>query len=185
MTAFQPSPILGFALERWSAYPQMQIQDAYKWLYQATRGGEHATLNFERAAKLLETEWQAADDASENEMLWEPLTPNAAIGRLHLRPFKNKAGDITDLLNAFLNSVKVFSGDADHFIACWNELGDVLAEQSDRELSKNEWKALNEKMLTADFPAISHSEQYKKTYRPSYRILALSEFEKLIESIKT
>lgn len=185
MTESHASPILGFALARWSAYPQMQIQDAYKWLFQATRGGEHAALDIEKVAKLLETEWLAADEVLEDEILWEPLTPNAEIGRLHLRPFKNKAGNISDLLNAFLNSVKVFSGDADHFITCWNELGEMLTEQNAGELSKKEWNYLNEKMLAADFPAISHSVIYKTNYRPSYRVLALSEFEKLSKDIKT
>lgn len=179
MLVSQPNDVVTFALSKWKNVQHFQIEDAYKWLFQATRGGEHAAFEAEKARTLLEAEWRAAGDFYDGESCWEPLTPNAEIGRLHLRPFKSKASNSSNLLGAFLNSALSFNGDADRFVACWNEFGGLLKKQNVGALSKSEWGSLNEKMLAADFPAVSHSDIYKKAYRPSYRILTLSEFEKL------
>jgi len=37
-----PSALIDFALPKWKADKNVRIEDAYKWTFQATRGGEHA-----------------------------------------------------------------------------------------------------------------------------------------------
>ena len=34
--------LLAFAETRWRAQPETRIEDAYKWLFHATLGGDHA-----------------------------------------------------------------------------------------------------------------------------------------------
>ena len=34
--------LLDHAFEQWRSTPEMRVEDAYKWLFHATLGGEHA-----------------------------------------------------------------------------------------------------------------------------------------------
>src|SRR5437588_7200040 len=97
-----PSALIDFAIPKWKADPNVRIEDAYKWLYQATRGGEHAIPDKDSARKWLDDEWKTLDPPVSNEAIWEPLCPGGEIGRLNLRPFRASDGKPDDLLNAFL-----------------------------------------------------------------------------------
>src|SRR5258706_1315571 len=87
-----PSALTDFALPKWKADPNVRIEDAYKWTYQATRGGEHAVPDTESASKWLDGEWQMLGDPRAHEPIWEPLCSGGEIGRLNLRPFRAPAG---------------------------------------------------------------------------------------------
>jgi hypothetical protein len=45
-----------FAIEKWRNDPEVRIEDAYKWLYQATRGNEHAAADEKMVREYLEQE---------------------------------------------------------------------------------------------------------------------------------
>ncbi|MGQ0540786.1 MAG: hypothetical protein ACT4O9_02905 [Blastocatellia bacterium] len=49
--ACSPTALLDFAVPHWKADSKMEMQDAYKWLHQATRGGEHAAPDADSARK--------------------------------------------------------------------------------------------------------------------------------------
>src|SRR3982751_389691 len=87
-----PSALLDFAIPKWKADKSVHIEDAYKWLYQATRGGEHAVPDEDSARKWLDGEWQFLGNPLKDEPDWEPLCPGSEIGRLNLRPFKAGGG---------------------------------------------------------------------------------------------
>ena len=114
----------------WKADKNVRIEDAYKWTFQATRGGEHAVPDKESASKWLENEWQMAADPASNEPIWEPLCPGGDIGRLNLRPFRAYGGNADDLLEAFLSSSREYHSDGSNFIAAWDELGQRLKKKS-------------------------------------------------------
>ena len=67
--------LLTFSLAAWQKEPEMRIEDAYKWLYQATRGGEHAVPDEDSARKWLDEEWATLGSPYKNEPEWEPLCP--------------------------------------------------------------------------------------------------------------
>ena len=96
-----PTALLDFAIPKWKADTKVRIEDAYKWTYQATRGGEHAVPDEESAREWLDGEWSGQGKPPANEPVWGPLCPGGEIGRLNLRTFKAKGGKADDLLVAF------------------------------------------------------------------------------------
>src|SRR5436309_1724558 len=118
--ACTPHALIDFALTRWRTERQVRIEDAYKWTYQATRGGEHSMPDEKIAREWLEQEWQTLFEPQPNEPLWQPLCPDGEIGRLNLRPFRARGGRMEDLLTAFVESGRKFPNDESSFIDTWN-----------------------------------------------------------------
>ncbi len=86
-----PSALIDFALPKWKADRNVRIEDAYKWTFQATRGGEHAVPDTGSARKWMMGEWESLTEKT--EPIWEPLCKGDEIGRLNLRPFKARGGN--------------------------------------------------------------------------------------------
>jgi len=175
-----PAALLDYAIPRWKTEANFRIDDAYKWTYQATRGGEHAAPSREAAKKWLDSEWQAMGDEPRNENEWIALCPNGEIGRLNLRPFKARGGKADDILDAFLNSSRTYRSEPKAFTDAWSELGTRLKKEGFGSVTHKHWQRLDGEMKKKDYPAIHHSEQYKKTYKPAYRIITLSEAQRII-----
>lgn len=175
-----PSALIDFALPKWRADKNIQIEDAYKWTYQATRGGEHAIPDTESARKWLENEWRTLGDSKPSESLWEPLCPGGEIGRLNLRAFRARGGMVDDLLEAFLASSRDYRSDGTNFLTAWAELGKRLRSSKAGNLNHRAWKKLDDTMKSRNYPAIHHSETYGKTAHPAYRILTSTEMKKLL-----
>ena len=179
-----PHALVDFAFALWRAEPQVRIEDSYKWIYQATRGGEHAVPDEQMARDWLEQEWRTLGEPQADEPLWQPLCPDGAIGRLNLRPFRARGGRIEDLSAAFVASSRNFRNDESSFIAAWNEFGRRLNQRARGSLAWRDWKLLDRKMRMAGYPAIHHSETYDKARRPSYRVITGEEARKLIAGLK-
>lgn len=172
-----PSALIDFATPIWKSEPAMQIEDAYKWIYQATRGGEHAAPDREMAKAWLDKEWKSISEPRANEPLWQPLCEDGSIGRLNLRPYKQKGGSPDDLADAFVAGAKEFKGSEGDFLAAWNELGKRLKKRSSGSLSRKDWKRLDADMKKKQYPAIHHSERYNEALNPTYRILPAAEMK--------
>lgn len=179
-----PSVLIDFTLPKWKVDKNVRIEDAYKWTYQATRGGEHAVPDTESARKWLKREWVALVAPMVNEPVWEPLCPGAEIGRLNLRPFSKSGGNADDLLEAFLRSSREYRSDSANFLAAWSELGKRLKKKSVGKLDYRSWSKLDAEMKTKNYPAIHHSETYEKAKQPAYRILTFAEMKNLLTAQK-
>lgn len=180
--ACTPTALLDFAIPKWKTDKAMRIDDAYKYLYQATRGGEHAVPSREGAKKWLDNEWANLGAKVANEPAWEPLCPGGETGRLNLRPFKDAGGKADDLLNAFLQSSHEYKTEPATFIDAWAELGKRLKKKSIGKLDHKSWKKLDAEMKKKNYPAVHHSDEYNKAKRPAYRILTLEQAQLLIPS---
>ena len=179
-----PSALLDFAVPKWKADKNVRIEDAYKWTYQATRGGEHAVPDEKSARKWLDGEWTTLGKPTATEAVWEPLCPGSEIGRLNLRPFKTSGGKADDLLEAFLASSRQYKGEETDFIAAWIELGKRLKKRSIGKLNHKEWLRLDTEMKVKNYPAIHHSETYEKANHPAYRVLTSTEMKQLLAKTK-
>lgn len=173
-----PAAMLDFAMPIWEADTAIRIEDAYKWTYQAMRGGEHAVPDEESARRWLENEWKNIGERPIDE-LWQPLCPAGEIGRLNLRPFRSRRGSPDALLKAFLTSSREYRPDAAGFITAWTELGGRLSVRSAGRLTYTAWAKLDRKMKAEGYPAIHHSKAYEARKKPAYRILTIDEMQKL------
>lgn len=174
--------LLDYAIPRWKADPNFRIDDAYKWTYQATRGGEHAAPSREAARGWLEREWQATGDEPKAENEWVALCPGGEIGRLNLRPFKSRGGKMDDILDAFLTSAREYRSEPKAFTDAWAELGVRLRKGGFGSITHKEWLRLDGEMKKKNYPAVHHSEQYNKANKPAYRIITLLEAQRIIPS---
>jgi hypothetical protein len=179
-----PGALLDFAMPKWKADKNVRMEDAYKWTYQATRGGEHAVPDEGSARKWLEDEWRTLDTPGAKESVWEPLCSGGEIGRLNLRPFKAQGVKVDDLLEAFLASSREYRTEESSFVDAWLELGKRLKKRSVGKLDYKSWAKLDKEMQAKNYPAIHHSETYEKAEHPAYRILTSAQMKKLLEESK-
>lgn len=178
-----PDPEADFFLARAASDPELRIEDAYKWLYHATRGGEHA-LDIETAARLwLEHEWAALEPPAAGEPLWEPLSADGRIGRLHLRPYRQRGGDLPALHQAFVAGATSFDSSPGRFLRAWRALGRTLTRSPRGYLTGPEWRRLDRLLRAQGYPPIHHSPEYEHARRPAYRVLPGNEARHLIETL--
>jgi hypothetical protein len=173
--------LLAFALPRWAAEPAMEIADAYKWLYQATQGGEHAVGDLEGAQRWLEQEWVALGPPLPDEPLVEPLRPDGAVVRLHLRPYRTAGGEAAALLGAFVASAATFPPERAAFTSVWRQLGEHLAQASLGALTREKWARLDAAMAIKGYPAEHHSSAYRAARQSAYRVLTASQHLALLK----
>ncbi len=183
LLACLPAALLDFATPQWKDDPNMEVRDAYKWLYQAANGGEHAVPSDTEARKWLDNEWSSLQRAKPTEPLWQPLCLDNSIGRFNLRPFKENGGGEDLILQAFLSSARAFKGDQKSFIEAWTELGKRLKNHSIGALKYKQWQTLDKEMKAKNYPAVHHSEKFEQEYKPAYRILTNAEMLKLTEAL--
>jgi hypothetical protein len=178
-----PDELLAFALTRWetSDADVMGIEDAYKWLFHATQGGEHAIATPEGPRRWLEQEWATLTEPAPGETAVEPLRPDGAVVRLHLRPFRAAGGDPDALLSAFVASARAFRGDRTEFAAAWESLRGALAERPlGPHLNADGWAQLDAAARPLGYPAVHHSPRYEEARRPAYRVLTGDEAARLL-----
>ena len=78
--------LAGFARKALAEEPAAGIEDAYKWIFQAARGGEHAAPSEVAARTRLEAEWARIGPSLPGDPLVVLLRPDGAVVRLNLRP---------------------------------------------------------------------------------------------------
>ena len=153
-------------LSHCAAYPELAVRDLFKFLYQSTFGCGHMVRTQEEAVARIreEAEGTPAQEDSTPMMLDGPfcrlplsilasgLSPET-LGALFYLSAKDKGGDVKDL--------------EARLAACA-----ALAEEGAIPFTlpeiQREWTAWR-----ADgYPAVSHSESFRRSYRPSYRVIA-------------
>ena len=178
-----PDPDAAFFLEQARGDPEIRIADAYKWLFHATRGGEHAVASEFAVRKWLETEWATLGPPQPDEPLWTPLAADGRIGRLNLRPYRARGGAPEPLLAAFLAGAKAFDADPARFRRVWRALGRELENRPVGHLTADEWRRFDREMRARDYPASHHSPEYEQARSPAYRVLPAAQARPLIEAL--
>ena len=145
-------------------YPAMQIQDLYKLLHQAALGSEHAISNPEAARNWLTRELAEMGDGPA-EPLVDPISPDRKIARIHLRPFASAQHNPELLLGAFIRTANELHGDVDLLEEYW-QAASKLAVFNPKEMDM-----FMGSMRTKGYPAVHHSSDYEKLYRPAYRVV--------------
>ena len=179
------NPTVEYFLAQAPADPGLRIEDAYKWLFHATRGGEHAVENEFAVRKWLDQEWATLGPPQPDEPLWVPLTPDGRMGRLNLRPYRAQGGSPDVLHAAFLCGAQTFDASPTRFRAAWQDLGRALRQTSIGHLTRAEWDRLDLAMSPLNYPAIHHSAEYEQSRHPAYRVLPAQEAQQCIETLRS
>jgi len=145
-------------------YPEMQIQDVYKLIHQASLGSEHAVENPEHARAWMLREISEMGSGPVEPVI-DPISENAEIVRVHLRPFAAQGGDIEALLNAFIRTANEYRGNFETLETSWK-----IAER-ELDFPVSEMDAFIRLKRTEGYPPVHHSAVFEKNHRPAYRVI--------------
>ena len=163
------SPPRPYLIEQMRLHPSMTPQDLAKLCYQAARGAEHMIPDPDRARAYLERELEMTE-ANDDLPLYEVISPRMA--RVNLASWKARGLSSHRLLSLFLATAGGFGEGEDPLPAYLEEVTDLLAA-GDCPVTANEWAVFLPAYKEMGMPAIHHSEAYRLSEKPAYRIVRL------------
>lgn len=167
-----PQPtLLDYSIQQWRQTPKMQIEDAYKWLFHATLGGEHAVMDDSGPRQWMDAEWPTLTAPLPKEPVIASLRPDRKFIRINLRPYRAQNGDQEFILALFVSSARQFREDKKEFAEVWSQFGVRLKKQGTLSIKHADWARLDKACRPAGWPAIDHSDAYVRAYRPAYRVV--------------
>lgn len=156
-------------LSHFSRYPGMQLRDVYKLLHQAALGSEHAVLDVQSARNWMNRELSEMGTGPA-EALMDAISPGGEIVRVHLRPFIAAGGAPEHLLAAFIQTANEWRGEIQQLEKYW-AAARQLAVESRIPFKPAELEDFVEPLMEKGFPAVHHSPEYDRLYRPAYRVV--------------
>jgi len=142
----------------------MQIRDVYKLVHQSALGSEHAISSLESARNWMERELAEMGEGTDEAVL-DPISEDGQIVRVHLRSFVAGDGDPEALLDAFIRTANEFHGDVRILKNYW-DIATCIGYYSHAEMDD-----FIQSMQAQDYPAVHHSPEYERLYRPAYRVV--------------
>jgi hypothetical protein len=154
-------------------YRQLDVQDLYKLIFQASRGSEHAVSDRIAARRWLSRELLGLADGPE-EPIVDPISPHGRIVRINLRPYLAAKQDVAELLEAFVRTAHAYRGTEEDLRRYWRTAEEMAAEGL-LPFAGDALRGFFAGMKAQGFPAVHHSDTYTRIYRPAYRVV-LAEF---------
>lgn len=176
--AYQLS-IEGFVNRQLQIYPKSRLLDIYKSCFQDYMGAEHLVSDRQRVKAYLDEELNTTSLDDLMPWYYEPCGIDSSYYRVSIRAIKEGLISEDQLLDAFIRSA---CSETRPSVESWSErwhkmIGTI--EQMKLDLPNyQEDKQFIDSVLSAGKYAISHSPDYREAYRPHYRIVERSIFEK-------
>ncbi len=156
-------------------YPQMEITDVYKLVYQGTGGPAHLGGNPDSIAADIESELAQVEAAPEE--LIERICPNNKYIRINLKSFKLQQGDVHRLAEIIAASAPTNPEWKTAFIHRWEIVGQLI-QQDKLPFTVQDYSDLTTQVAQQNYPPVHHSRAYITTYQPAYRVVARKIWEK-------
>ena len=153
-----------------SRYPAMEPTDAVKLIYQNEFGGGHLIRDVDSCLNYLRREYESVSQSPD-----VPLSENIGNGmvRIYLNALDRSGYTIDRLGTDFIRSANMHRGSLDSFLKKL-EILQQLTTEGRMPFSADALEAYLESYRLAGFPMVSHSEAYRRAYRPAYRIVSES-----------
>ena len=146
-------------------YPAMEPVDAVKLLYQNEFGGGHLIRDEEACFDYLRREY---DSITKNGNVIKCESIGNGIVRVHLAAVA--PDELEQLGRDFIRSAAAHRGSMDSFLLKLEVLRKLTGEGV-FAFGTEELEAYLGDYIRAGCPAVSHSEGYRKEYRPAYRVI--------------
>lgn len=152
-------------------YPLMEPTDAVKLIYQNEFGGGHMIANEEACMAYLRREYATITHDSD-----KALSENIGNGIVRVNLGAIAEERLEELGQAFIRSAAAYQGDLQSFLGKLEVLRQLTGEGVFAfDLARLD--AYLEAYKAAGYPAVSHSEAYRKAYGPAYRIVKREYFQ--------
>ena len=152
-------------------YPLMQPTDAVKLIYQNEFGGGHLIRDEEACLNYLRREY-----ASVEKNPTTPLYEDIGNGIVRVNLAAVKPEDLEQLGQDFIASAAKHKGTLDSFLNKLEVLHKLTTEGV-FTFDVDALKAYLSEYQAAGYPAVSHDEIYRITYKPAYRIVLCKLYE--------
>ena len=107
-----------------------------------------------------------------DEPLLEPIRPGGGLLRIHLRPWLALNRDLSDLIEACLETARLVTGSSPDLERVWAVFIDDLKGGQFPQLSLNDAAGFSKILVENSFPPVHHSEGFTACYHPAYRLVA-------------
>lgn len=162
-------------VEQLKMHPSMQYQDVIKLCYQAAFGAEHLLSDTQRAKAYLFLEFEQI--SATDEPLFEMISD--VVCRVNLGAWKKDGRSLELLFEVFAKSCAVEKNANLLFDSYLND-AECIMRDNIRSFEVDKWRVfLNKYKENGNLP-IHHSEIYRNCERPAYRIVKISELEKVL-----
>ena len=161
-------------------YPESRLQDIYKNFYHGRFGTEHLITNPNAVVEYIEKELQEMDTSY--IPLLEYVGWDSNFVRVNLLYLKQNNISAKVLATAFIESVNyVDTNKANDWLNEWHQIINIIEKEKIQLKNYTEDKHYIDSMLAINpKSAIRHSQEFRDTYKPHYRVVAVS----LLENIK-
>ncbi len=152
-------------------YPRMQVQDAYKLIFQATMGPEHLLVSGQDFTRHLAREFELLTPERDGRLL-EPVRPDASLLRLNLRPYKHLQTTIDRLIPPLLQTAETAGGNKAALLDAWaifSRLGEAGVFSA---FANADVRNFSHHVEQGDYPVVHHSQVYRDAYHPAYRLIS-------------
>lgn len=153
-------------LSHFNTYPQLQIQDIFKFLFQSTFGCEHMISSPERVVTYIQAEAQSNPYSGDAAV--EPL--DGEYSRVPLA-YLSKGLSAETLGRLFYLSASAEKGTIDQ-LENRLDIAEQLVSEVQLSLPLSDFKAAREHWQADGYPAIHHSNTFREAYHPSYRVIS-------------
>ncbi len=176
--------IAGFVNRQMETYPESRLLDIYKSCFQDFMGAEHLVSDRQRVKAYLDEELNTTSLDELMPWSYEPCGIDSNYYRVSIRTIKEDVISEDLLLDAFIRS----SNSSKHpTLESWRDRWHLIIGKIDLMQIEvphyQQDKDFIDSILSAGKYAISHSTEYRETYRPHYRIVERSIFEREIKPL--
>lgn len=168
-------------LEQKMLYPEMQIQDLYKIVYQSTFGSGHMGTDEKIILSDVQRELNMIDEDSTIDLI-ESISPTDNYIRINLKRFKYERGNPDLLAEAFAKSASESSADTIIFVTQWKIISELI-DSEDILFDKEQFNHFSNLMKENHYPVVHHSETYVKKYSPAYRVLSKKYWDEIAPNV--
>ena len=176
--------IQGFVTKQMQSYPQLRLLDIYKSCFQDYMGAEHLVSDRQRVKAYLDKELQTTSLDDLMPWYYESCGVNGQYIRVSIRAIKENLITEDTLLDAFIRSA---NSEKRPTVESWRDRWHKIVGTIDQmELNLPNYqqdRAFIDSILSVGKYAISHSSEYREAYRPHYRIVEKSIFQKEIRPL--
>ncbi len=153
-------------INHYRAYPKLQAEDIFKYLFQSSFGCEHLVSNESRALEYIKREYESLTE--QPSIMTDKL--DGAYTRVYLSALSGGLTPETLARLFCLSAKKEPNGKEllEEKLQVARELitdGSLPLDIEDFDQKLAEWRA-------AGYPAIHHSDAFRSEYRPAYRVIS-------------
>ncbi|MDF2685394.1 MAG: hypothetical protein K0S55_575 [Clostridia bacterium] len=169
--------IINLLIKHYKKYPQIQLQDMIKLIYQNEFAGGHLVKNETESLKLIKEEVLSAAQQKVSFSIFENI--GNGLFRLNLTSLKNSSIDLNTINRFFIYTANSFKGSVQSFEKKL-EIFKQCCKDGLLPYSLEETEAYLQTYKNQGYPPVSHSKIYKDAYLPAYRIVK-KEFKQFFE----